>query len=127
MDRESGRRRRRQYSPEFKAELVATCSRPGVSIASLALANGMNANVLRRWLVEHRKAQTAAAETTRSIDLAERRQEKPAFVPVKVEDRTIPAPPDIRIEVRRASTTVTVNWPTTAASDCAEWMRELLK
>jgi len=126
MDRESGRRWRR-YSPEFKAELVATCSRPGVSIASIALANGMNANVLRRWLVEHRQTQSAAAEKGSSTALAEGHQGEPAFVPVKLDDRTVLPPADIRVEVRRAATTVTVNWPTAAASDCAAWMRELLK
>jgi transposase-like protein len=126
MDRESGRRRRR-YSQEFKAELVATCSRPGVSIASIALANGMNANVLRRWLVEHRQTQSAAAEKGSSTALAEGHRGEPAFVPVELDDRTVLPPADIRVEVRRAATTVTVNWPTAAASDCAAWMRELLK
>jgi transposase len=39
-----------------------------------------------------------------------------------------PAPPqDIRIELRRNATTVTVIWPTGAAAECAAWMRELLR
>lgn len=44
------RRRRRRHTVEFKANLIAACSRPGVSIASVALANGINANLLRRWI-----------------------------------------------------------------------------
>jgi transposase len=47
-----GRRRRRQYSAEFKAEVVATCQRPGVSIAAIALMHQVNANLLRRWVGE---------------------------------------------------------------------------
>lgn len=55
-------RRRRLYSPEFRADLVATCKQPGVSIAAIALANGMNANVLRRWLAEDRQTSAGAPE-----------------------------------------------------------------
>jgi transposase len=43
---------RRQYRPEAKQAIVEQCRRPGVSIAAVALANGLNANVVRRWLVE---------------------------------------------------------------------------
>ncbi len=53
--------------------------------------------------------------------------EAPAFVPVQVEERPAAAVPDIRIELRRAATTVTVTWPITAGAECAGWMRELLK
>lgn len=33
---------------------------------------------------------------------------------------------DIRIEVRRSALQVSVAWPSTAAADCAAWLRELL-
>ena len=49
------RRTHRTYTPEFKAELVSACQQPGASIAALAGQQGMNANVLHRWLKEHRK------------------------------------------------------------------------
>ena len=45
-----GRRRRRLHSDEFKANAVASCMRPGMSMAAVALANGVNANLLRRWV-----------------------------------------------------------------------------
>lgn len=47
-----GRRRRRIHSAEFKAHIVATCSKPGVSSAAVAMANGINANLVRRWVKE---------------------------------------------------------------------------
>ena len=47
-----GRRRRRHHSVFFKAEAVGACQQPGVSIASVALARGLNANLLRRWVQE---------------------------------------------------------------------------
>ena len=45
------RRRRRRHSAEFKADAVAACTRVGVSIASVALTHGVNANLLRRWVL----------------------------------------------------------------------------
>ncbi|HBO9983978.1 MULTISPECIES: transposase [Pseudomonadota] len=47
-------RTRRAYSAQFKAELIAACRQPGASIAATAREHGMNANVLHRWLREHR-------------------------------------------------------------------------
>src|SRR4029453_6966754 len=35
---------------EFKAHVVAACMQPGVSIAAVAMANGVNANLARRWV-----------------------------------------------------------------------------
>ena len=45
-----GRRVRRQYSTEFRVQVIEAASQPGVSVAAIALANGMNANLLRRWI-----------------------------------------------------------------------------
>lgn len=41
---------RRTHSPEFKARVIAACRQPGASIAAVALANGINANVVHKWL-----------------------------------------------------------------------------
>lgn len=45
--REDGRH---VYRKEGKAALVAACSQPGASVAALALAHGVNANLLRKWI-----------------------------------------------------------------------------
>ena len=55
ISRSTNRRTHRTYTPEFKAQLVAACQRPGASIAALAGQHGMNANVLHRWLKEHQR------------------------------------------------------------------------
>lgn len=34
---------------------------------------------------------------------------------------------ELVIELRRGALTVKVSWPVTAASECAAWMRELLR
>lgn len=112
-------RRRRTHGAEFKAQAVAACRPAGVSIAAIAMANGVNANLLRRWIIEadqqpaSRPALIVPAKAT------------PSFIPVVMGERTVA--PDIRVELRRGSTAITVTWPTTAAAECAAWMRELLR
>ena len=34
---------------------------------------------------------------------------------------------DIRIELRRGPTALTIRWPVSATTDCAAWLRELLR
>jgi transposase len=45
---------RRTYSPEYKLEIVAACSTPGASVAAVAMSHRINANLVRRWIVQHR-------------------------------------------------------------------------
>ena len=45
--------KRRFYSPELKAQVVKQCRANGASIAAVALAHGINANIVHRWLREH--------------------------------------------------------------------------
>jgi transposase len=45
---------RRTYSREYKLEIVEECSVPGASVAAISLAHRINANVVRRWIVQHR-------------------------------------------------------------------------
>lgn len=40
------------YDPQAKAEVVQACLKPGVSVASIGMQCGVNANLLRRWIVE---------------------------------------------------------------------------
>jgi|SRR5580693_940912 transposase len=44
---------RRTYSESAKRAVVQLCLRPGVSVASTALAHGINANLLRRWITQY--------------------------------------------------------------------------
>lgn len=41
------------YSQEGKLALVDACSRPGASVAAIALAHGVNANLLRKWMTRY--------------------------------------------------------------------------
>lgn len=116
----AGRRRRRAHSAEFKAQVVAACRSPGVSIAAVAMANGVNANLARRWVVdaERRGAGVLASVASSAVPTT--------FVPLQLPPVEV-ASADIRIELRRGATAISVSWPCAAALDCAAWMRELLR
>jgi transposase-like protein len=118
-----GRRRRRRHSAEFKAAVIQECRRPGVSIAAVALSHSLNANLLRRWVIE-----------------AEHKGMKPVVAPPAAEEVPLPPPSfvplalqaphaegDIHIELQRAGTTVKIAWPAAAAHDCAAWLSDWLR
>jgi transposase len=54
---------KRWFDPVEKERLIDACLEPGVSVAGLALAHGINANQLRKWvkLRQDRKATETAA------------------------------------------------------------------
>lgn len=45
---------RRTFSREYKLEIVQECSAPGASVAAVALSHRINANQVRKWIVQHR-------------------------------------------------------------------------
>jgi transposase len=125
MEQEPGRRRRRQHSAQFKAEAVAAARQPGVSIAAAAMARSLNANLLRRWVVEAERAE--AASTVPKVLAAPRAESFVALpMPMPMPARASESAP-IRVEVRRGSLTVSVQWPSSAMHECAIWLREVLK
>lgn len=110
------RTRVRAYSAEFKAQLVAECEQPGASVAKVALAHGLNANMLHTW---RRDARGTPADGGSG---AQRE-----FVSLSLPAPTATMTSSIRIELRRGATSVAVSWPTDAAGACAAWLRELLR
>ena len=87
-------RRKRRHSEEYKDELVRACAEPGVSVAGIALANGVNANLLRKWM--HARG-IAAPSQRRRREVARLASEVAQFVPVTLTPSE-PPHPEIRIE-----------------------------
>ena len=124
MEIQRPNRRRRLHPEEFKQAVIEACCEPGASVAGIAMANGVNANQVRRWLRE------------RGIEVPKRRMLMPAAQPVpgtapeSVQlpfTPVAPASPDIRIEIRRGNTAIKVDWPVQAAGECAAWLRDWLR
>jgi transposase-like protein len=124
------RRTKRTYSADTKAELLAACNAPGASIAAVANANSMNANVLHRWLKESSKSRQSIGMSmgtgATAVDMAG--NSVPSFIAVPL--LTTPAAPEereIKVEVRKGSLVMTVAWPMSAASEFACWSAAILK
>ena len=117
------RRRRRTHSAEFKAKVVSACRKPSVSIAAVALSNGLNANLLRRWVVTEERAQPATSIAPSNTSAVEQR----TFIPFRLDPSPSTTAQSITIELRRGATVVTVDWPLAAAGECATWLRDLVR
>lgn len=122
-------RRRRRHSAEFKAQVIAACLQPGVSIAAVALANQLNANFLRSWVKAHREQQPTCIPANISIDRSSAPVScpPPTLVPVTLQAADAQQPGDIQIEIRRHQTVFQIAWPASQATACAQWLREVLR
>jgi transposase len=114
--------KRRFYSPELKLQVVQTCAHPGVSIAGVALQHGINTNIVHRWIREHSQG-TLVIEPQPFVPVTlSAEPEAVATKPV-----VVVATPEIRMELRRGTSSVTVTWPSDLASECGTWLREWLR
>ena len=110
-------RKRRRYSSELKAQILAECGAPGASVAKVALSHGINANIVHGWRKHSRNGDAPAAMVQQE------------FIPVTVA-ASLPAHGDergIEVELRRGAVTIKLVWPMSAAAELAGWTRELLR
>jgi len=108
--------RRRRHTPEFKQALVALC-RPGVSTSAVALAHGVNANLLRRWIKQF-PPDSGFPVAPAPVKL----------VPVQIETVNTSRPDgDIRLNIQRGATRINISWPVAGAEACAGWLGAWLK
>ena len=110
--------KRRFYEPQLKRQIVAESQAAGASVAGVALAHGINANIVHRWIREQAGPGSSAPQgfVALSVQAAEPAQ-----------TATDGGKTDIRIELRRGATLVNIAWPVAQAGECAVWMRELLR
>ena len=95
----------------------------------MALANGLNANMLRRWVTEAGQAGPVAVKRQGvvAVGAAAAADGPPGFVAVQMPTPAASAPPDIYIELTRGPTTIAMRWPAALAGTCASCLREMLK
>ena len=121
----------RRHTDEFKSRVIELARQGHGSVAAVALANGLNANMLRRW-VREAELTDAAPAVSRAPSLLN----SPAFLPVAVTDlvdRSAPTaqpcetslpPALVTVEIRRGAGSVSASLPMDARS--AAWLREVL-
>lgn len=138
--------KRRVHSAEFKAKVLAQCREPGVSVASVALANGLNANLIHKWQVGRglKRSGLTVAESTSSVAPLTSDPESIGlppmqFVPVGVVPLGGLRPggaaagameasaetASIRVELRCGDASLAVQWPLLQAPVCSSWLAEL--
>ena len=130
---------RRTHGAEFKARVLAECQQPGASVAAVALAHGLNVNLLRKWLVGRGIKRTGLA-APRTVTRKQPAVDEPGpallqFIPVELAavaaadpsptDAAAPSADGIHIELTRGATQLCVRWPSAQAAACSAWLREL--
>ena len=82
-----------------------------MSVASVALRHGINANLVRKWIPAYRDRQPPAL---------------PAFVPMNLGPRTqSDQQMSVSIEIPFRQQNLTVKWPSSDPDGCARFIREL--
>lgn len=103
--------RRRRHDEELKRQVLAECAALGASVAQVALAHGLNANLVHKW-----RRQASPAAKVSKLE---------AFVPVAVAAPIAGVAETIHLELQRGAVSVRVSWPLSAAGQCAAWLREI--
>ena len=125
---------RRRHSDELKAKVLAACDEPGASISGVALAHGLNTNLVRKWrsgrgVKRVGMAITPAAAPSAPAEFVAIEMPAPPRAAARAAVQPMVAAPVgealIQIELRRGPLHLTVRWPASAADDCMAWLREL--
>jgi transposase len=141
---------RRRHDAEIKARVLAACNAPGASISAVALAHGLNANLVRKWRTGRGLKRTGIATASTVVPATSVVSPAPAsppllmaaearFLPIEMSRPTAASnagcagqadispqgEATIDIELRRGPASLGVRWPVSVAGDCAAWLREV--
>jgi transposase len=102
--------KRRHHSKAFKARILAACEQPGATVAGVALANGLNANLVHKW---RRLARASSSNPAAPAD----------FIPVPM--ATLGNnPPDCAHVVLEVDH-IKIQWPLAHIDRAIAWLRLL--
>ncbi|WP_010324343.1 IS66-like element accessory protein TnpA [Marinobacterium stanieri] len=106
-------KKRRRYTADFKARIIADCQQPNASVARVALKHNLNANLVHKWIHAARQQHSEPVP--------------PAFLPIPLPAPSAGTGDSIRIEIPRANGSVVVNWPLADGDRCLRWLQDLLR
>lgn len=118
------RPRRREYSKQFKAEVLERCAQPGASVGGVALAHGLHSNMVHRWIREQRERHTTVAPAFVSLPMP-----TASCIPTVLSARqAAPAGEqplsDVDLQIQRGDLLVRLQCP---LLQCGALLRELLR
>ncbi len=96
-------------------------------MASVALSNGLNANLLRRWVTERQDEAAGSAILPDQGPLKIAEPTTPGLVPITVVIPETHPSGEIKIEIHRNQMLIAITWPVLQSTSCADWLRELLR
>ena len=120
------RPRRRAYSKQFKAEVLACCTQPGASVGGVALAQGLHSNMVHRWIREQRERQALAPPGFVSLPM----QSVPCVPALEAGSSKLSVPadeplsPQVHLQIQRGELLVQLQCP---LPQCGALLRELLR
>ncbi|TAL88571.1 MAG: IS66 family insertion sequence hypothetical protein [Candidimonas sp.] len=112
---------RRLYSKDFKVQRVKECAEPGASVAAVALAHGVNANVVHKWRRQSERGELGIGAVPGFLPVALKRA-----TALSIPSTTAQAGSQVRIDLAGRNLTASVHWPVSHAAQCAAWLRQLL-
>jgi transposase len=102
--------KRRRFSKAFKTRILEACHQPGASVAGVALANGLNANLVHRW---RHLAKDQATVSPAPAD----------FMPIALSNHAPYASGEVVITLEVGS--IKVHWPIAHIEQSIAWLRAL--
>ena len=102
--------KRRRFSADFKAKIVAASNLPDASVASVALANNLNANMVHRW----RRQARDQSMTEPAV---------PDFMPVTLQEHNRPEADTSVVTFEVGS--IKVHWPLAHIQQSIAWLHRL--
>jgi len=99
--------KRQRYSKEFKARILAACEQPGASVAGVALANGLNANLVHKW---RRLAKATSMKPASATD----------FIPVPMVTSSVSSPTDTTVVLEVDH--IKIQWPLMHIDRAIAWL-----
>jgi transposase len=114
--------KRRRHSPQFKQQVVEACLAKQASIPKIALAHGLNANMVHRWIrkVQDNKVPVASGFVALPI------QRNTALQPAPSQGRGGDTE-RIDVEVPFRNQCIKISWPVSQTDRCLALLRELLQ
>jgi transposase len=131
--------KRQQYSAQLKSHVVGEFEVPGASVARVAMAHGINANIVHSWRQIARTTLRSTGTALLPMTTPTPTHFVPAVLPsaVKPPQHSVPhssaalapatlTPHHIEVELHRGTTTLKLKWPVTAFAQLGAWTREVL-
>lgn len=98
--------------------MIEEASAAGASVAGVALANGLNANLLRKWL---------KASGTKGVVPILRAAAEQTVIPVTAIEKSSAAGGEVRLDIRRGGLNVQMAWPLSELAKLNAMLNELLR